>query len=89
VQIYLYSLFSSRFFLSSTGVFFVTRQKTHAVYTCLKEFDITDDIDPSILRDERITVEKKDGTKVELRRVAYWHGEQRVDCFSNPAFFQN
>jgi len=58
------------------GVFFVTRQKTNAVYTSLEEFDIADDIDPGVLRDERISVEKKDGTKVEMRRVAYWHAPQ-------------
>ena len=59
------------------GIFFVTRQKTNAAYTCLEEFDITDDIDPGVLRDERITVEKKDGTKVQMRRVAYWHDAQK------------
>lgn len=54
------------------GVFFVTRQKTNALYTSLQEFDIADDIDPGVLRDERISV-VKDQRTIHLRRIAYWH----------------
>lgn len=54
------------------GVFFVTRQKNNAVYKTLDEFDIADDIDPGILKDERIAIQKKEKT-IELRRIAFWH----------------
>jgi len=54
------------------NIFFVTRQKDNAVYKSLEEFDITDDIDPGVLKDERISIEK-DGKSIELRRIAYWH----------------
>ena len=54
------------------AVYFVTRQKDNAVYTSLEEFDIADDIDPGVLKDERIRIEKDDKS-IELRRIAYWH----------------
>ena len=54
------------------NIFFVTRQKDNAVYKSLEEFDIADDIDLGVLKDERISIEK-DGKSIELRRIAYWH----------------
>ena len=57
-------------------VYFVTRQKENAHYTSLEEFDISDDIHPSILKDERINI-NKDGQSIELRRVAFYHTEQK------------
>lgn len=57
-------------------VYFVTRQKENAYYTSLEEFDIADHIHPSILKDERIQV-NKDGRIIELRRVAFYHAEQK------------
>ena len=57
-------------------VYFVTRQKENAHYTSLEEFDISDDIHPSILKDERIQI-NKDGQSIELRRVAFYHTEQK------------
>lgn len=56
-------------------VYFVTRQKENAHYTSLEEFDISDDAHPSILKDERIQI-NKDGQSIELRRVAFYHVEQ-------------
>ena len=53
-------------------IYFVTRQKDNAVYTSLEEFDIADGIDPGVLKDERIRIQK-DSKSIELRRVAYWH----------------
>ena len=53
-------------------IYFVTRQKENAVYEDLEEFEIEDETDPGILKDEKIEVEK-DGKKIELRRIAYWH----------------
>lgn len=57
-------------------VYFVTRQKENAHYTSLEEFDISDDIHPSILKDERIQVNKGEQS-IELRRVAFYHTEQK------------
>jgi hypothetical protein len=57
-------------------VYFVTRQKENANYTSLEEFDISDDIHPSILKDERIQVNKGEQS-IELRRVAFYHTEQK------------
>lgn len=56
-------------------VYFVTRQKENAHYASLEEFDISDDVHPSILKDERIQI-NKDGQSIELRRVAFYHVEQ-------------
>lgn len=56
-------------------VYFVTRQKENAHYTSLEEFDISDEVHPSILKDERIQI-NKDGQSIELRRVAFYHVEQ-------------
>lgn len=50
---------------------FITRQKDNAVYRSLEEFDIDDSIDSGVLKDEKIEI-MKDGTIVELRRIAYW-----------------
>lgn len=68
------------------GVYFVTRQKENAVYTSLQEFDIGDDIHPSILKDERIKINK--GSQViELRRVAFYHtGQNKVYEFISNNF---
>jgi len=54
------------------NIYFVTRQKDNAVYDSLEEFEIEDEIDPGVLKDERIEVEKGD-KKIELRRIAYWY----------------
>lgn len=57
---------------SLEDIYFVTRQKDNAVYESLEEFDVGDEIDPGVLRDEKIEI-KKDGKAIELRRVAYWY----------------
>ncbi|MCX6150666.1 MAG: IS4 family transposase [Ignavibacteriales bacterium] len=54
------------------GIYFITRQKENAVYESIAEFDIKDGIDPGVIKDERIKVQKKEKT-IELRRIAYWH----------------
>ena len=54
------------------NIFFVTRQKDNAVYISLEEFDIADDIDPRVIKDEKINIEKN-GKSIALRRIAYWH----------------
>jgi hypothetical protein len=57
-------------------VYFVTRQKENVQYTKLEEFEFSDDVHPSILKDERIQI-NKDGQSIELRRVAFYHTEQK------------
>lgn len=57
-------------------VYFVTRQKENATYTSLEEFDIGEHIHSSILKDERIKI-NKNGQSIELRRVAFYHTEQK------------
>jgi IS4 transposase len=54
-------------------IYFVTRQKDNAVYDSIDEFDILDDVDAAVLKDETISLTNKDGTEFKLRRIAYWH----------------
>ena len=61
---------------SLDGVYFVTRQKDNAVYESIDEFEIPDETDNGVLKDERINVEK-DGKTSELRRIAYWVEEHK------------
>lgn len=57
------------------SIYFVTRQKDNAVYKSIEEFDLSDTTSDAVLKDERISVQKKDET-IELRRVAYWDSEK-------------
>jgi hypothetical protein len=57
------------------GVYFVTRQKDNAVYESFAEYDIPDDVDNGVIKDEIIIIEKG-GKKIELRRIAYWSDKQ-------------
>lgn len=60
-------------------IYFVTRQKENAVYASIEEFEIDDKIDNAILKDEKISLKKKDGTTFTLRRIACWHeGHKKV-----------
>lgn len=54
-------------------IYFVTRQKSNAVYTSIKEFDLGGNIDAGVLKDEQIELIKKDRSPFRLRRIAYWH----------------
>jgi hypothetical protein len=57
-------------------IYFVTRQKDNAVYKSLEEFPVQDHIHSGVLKDERIEVTK--GKQViTLRRVAFYHAEQK------------
>tara|TARA_B110001454_G_C12677945_1_gene416672 strand:- start:118 stop:1311 length:1194 start_codon:yes stop_codon:yes gene_type:complete len=60
-------------------IYFVTRQKDNARYTSGAEFDLSDATSDAVLKDECITVQKKNET-IELRRVSYW------DANSNKVF---
>ena len=68
-------------------IYFVTRQKENAVYTSVEEFFLDDKTDDAILKDERISLVKKDGTTFALRRTAYWHeGHNKVYEFITNNF---
>lgn len=60
-------------------VFYVTRLKDNAVYEAGEEFDIPDDADSGVLKDEKITLSYgKDGkSKHSSRRIAYWDAENK------------
>lgn len=58
-------------------IYFVTRQKSNARYTGIEEFDIPDNVDDAVLRDEKITLTDRDGNGFHLRRIAFWHQEKR------------
>lgn len=58
------------------GIYFVTRQKDNAVWTSIEEFEILEESDNGILKDEKIQIEK-DGKSIILRRIAYWSEEQK------------
>jgi IS4 transposase len=49
----------------------VTRQKDNAVYTVIKELDLSNTASDAIQKDERISVQK-DNKTIELRRIDYW-----------------
>ena len=69
---------------TQNGVFFVTRQKTNALYEAIKENTIPDYIDSGVLKDEVIQVDVKENgkyfKKTQLRRIAYWDQENQR-CF--------
>lgn len=57
------------------GIYFITRMKDNAIYEGMGEFDLPDDKDHEILKDETITLYYTvDGNKepLKLRRIAYW-----------------
>lgn len=58
-------------------IYFVTRQKDNARYKSLEEFDIPDNVDDAVLKDERITLTDKNKEEFQLRRIAFWHQEKR------------
>ena len=58
-------------------IYFVTRQKSNAHYTSLEEFDIPDNVNDAVLKDEKITLTDKQGKEFHLRRIAFWHQETR------------
>lgn len=66
-----YNDYSQFFKWTAEGVYFVTRIKNNAVYTSKEEFEIAENIDSGVLKDEKIQLEKKQ-VSGELRRIAYW-----------------
>lgn len=57
---------------SLDDIFFVTRQKNNAKYTSIKEFELDEKTDNTILKDEIIEI-SKDRNTIKLRRIAYWY----------------
>ena len=60
---------------TARNIFYVTRQKSNAVYTSIEEFDLPQDAQ-HILKDERIEItyinKKKEEVKQQMRRVAFY-----------------
>ena len=62
---------------SKSSIWYVTRLKDNALYDARKEFDIPDDADSGVLKDEEIILYYGDKKKEEhrSRRIAYWDSE--------------
>lgn len=62
---------------SQTGIYYVTRLKENAIYQARKEYDIPDDADAGVLKDEEIILYYGQDKKQEhrARRIAYWDSE--------------
>jgi Domain of unknown function (DUF4372)/Transposase DDE domain len=65
--------------LSKKTIWYVTRLKNNAIYEARKEFDIPDDADSGVLKDEEIILYYGDKKKDEhrARRIAYWDSENK------------
>ena len=59
------------------SIWYVTRLKGNAIYHAKEEFDIPDDADSGVLKDEEIILYYGDNKKQEhrSRRIAYWDSE--------------
>ena len=60
---------------TNKGIYFVTCMKKNAMYESGKEFDIPDQADSGILKDEEIFLTYKDENEkkeLKIRRIAYW-----------------
>jgi hypothetical protein len=63
---------------TQNSIWYVTRLKDNALYTARKEFDIPNDADSGVLKDEEIILlysSKKD-QEHKARRIAYWDSEK-------------
>jgi hypothetical protein len=65
--------------LSKKTIWYVTRLKDNAIYEARKEFDIPNDSDSGVLKDEEIILYYGDKKKDEhrTRRIAYWDSENK------------
>ena len=61
------------------GIYYVTRLKDNAVYASGEEYDIPEDADSGILKDEEIILSygEKNELKHRSRRIAYWDSENK------------
>ena len=62
---------------TQNSIWYVTRLKDNALYEARKEFDIPDDADSGVLKDEEVILYFGDKKKEEhrARRIAYWDSE--------------
>lgn len=62
---------------TQNSIWYVTRLKDNALYEARKEFDIPDDADSGVLKDEEVILYYGDKKKEEhcARRIAYWDSE--------------
>jgi transposase len=70
-------------------VYYVTRLKDNAVYESGEEYDIPDDADSGVLKDEEIILSygEKGEQKHRCRRIAYWDSEnERLFVFVSNHF---
>ncbi len=74
---------------TSKEIWYVTRLKENSLYVARKEFDIPDDADTGVLKDEEIELSYGENKKLKhkARRVAYWDSvNQRVFEFITNNF---
>jgi hypothetical protein len=70
-------------------IFYVTRLKDNALYECGEEYDIPEDADSGVLKDEEIFLSygEKGQMKHRCRRIAYWDNHnKRVFVFITNYF---
>jgi hypothetical protein len=62
---------------TNKSIWYVTSLKDNAIYEARKEFDIPDDADSGVLKDEEIVLSYGDKKKEKhiARRIAYWDSE--------------
>ncbi len=64
---------------TQSGIYFITRQKSNAVYTSISERILTNEMPHAILKDEIIQQRYTDGDGksqlLQLRRIAWWDSE--------------
>jgi len=62
---------------TQNSIWYVTRLKDNALYQARKEFDIPEDADSGVLKDEEVVLYYGDKKKQEhrARRIAYWDSE--------------
>ena len=64
---------------SKKSIWYVTRLKSNALYTAGEEFDIPDDADSGVLKDEEVMLLYGENKAKEhkARRIAYWDNENQ------------
>ena len=64
---------------TKSSIWYVTRLKDNALYQARKEYDIPDEADSGVLKDEEIVLYYGDNKKQEhrARRIAYWDDENK------------
>ena len=65
---------------TESGIWFVTLQKENAIYQIGEEYDIPNNLDEGVLKDEEIYLTYKQDLqekKIKLRRIAYWADDRK------------